>query len=360
MHQTIYIYYPRGLETGGPEALHQLCDSLRRHGQNAFLVPIRATRSLRRVADYSVYDAPEAEAVADSPENAVVVPETPVPGMPAIRSATVYKWWLSVNNSSSEWMSVRRRELRTGLPDDPLVVVGVAPFAKALLLQSEIRERRKFPSEVVHLTQSQYAWSAVYEKTRLPPTMLSDYTSHSAATHFSTTREPRVAFYPTKSGRLARRVAARLPEVEFVPIKDMSREQVGATLGSCAVFLDLGAHPGKDRMPREAALADAVVVAARRGSASYHVDMPIPLEHKVFSDGKIVEHAASTLRAVLADFPAARSRQEPYRAAIRAERDMFDSQVRRIFVDGTLGSDATADKVLFDAERVRRAPRSDS
>lgn len=94
---TVYVYYPRGLATGGPEALHQLVDSLRRQNQPAFLVPIPGTESAPRAERYDQYDAPEASAAGDTPGDIVVVPETQALLLKPLRKARGYVWWLSID-----------------------------------------------------------------------------------------------------------------------------------------------------------------------------------------------------------------------------------------------------------------------
>ncbi len=42
------------------------------------------------------------------------------------------------------------------------------------------------------------------------------------------------------------------------------------------VYIDFGNHPGKDRIPREAALCGYCVVTNRSGSARNSIDVPIP------------------------------------------------------------------------------------
>ena len=61
----------------------------------------------------------------------------------------------------------------------------------------------------------------------------------------------------------------------------MTRSEVVSTLQGCGIYLDLGHHPGKDRMPREAALSGALTVVARRGSGAFFADVPVPWEHKI-------------------------------------------------------------------------------
>ena len=46
------------------------------------------------------------------------------------------------------------------------------------------------------------------------------------------------------------------------------------------VYLDFGYHPGKDRMPREAALFNNCIITNKKGSAKNKLDIPINDKYK--------------------------------------------------------------------------------
>ena len=56
-------------------------------------------------------------------------------------------------------------------------------------------------------------------------------------------------------------------DVDFVPIRDMNKAQVRDALFGARLYIDFGHHPGKDRVPREAAVAGAVVLLREAGAA---------------------------------------------------------------------------------------------
>jgi len=329
-HDTVYVLYPRGLKTGGPEALHQLVDSLRRQGQEAYLVPTADSADAPRVADYAKYDAPEADFV-DDPRSAVVVPEVWMAALAGAQRATRYCWWLSIDNAAQFAADWRDRD-----PWRPISHFQ-PPEASAPIDWELFRG-------VEHLTQSHYAWSYLFTRTGLTGSMVSDYTDRD---RFAGPLSPvgsrgrTVAYNPVKSGLIVETLAMICPDVTFVPLQDMSAGQIARTLGDCAVYLDLGHHPGKDRLPREAALAGAVVLVGRRGAAAYHADVPLPAEHRLLASVSMVEDAADAVRAVLADPAPHFEAQESYRELVRDERAVFDAQVRAVLVDGRVGDDGT-------------------
>ncbi|TQK69585.1 hypothetical protein [Nocardioides sp. SLBN-35] len=330
-HDRVYVYYPRGLRTGGPEALHQLVDSLRRQGEDAFLVAVPGSEDAERVAEYAHYDAPEAE-VRDVAGAAVVLPEVWFTSLSVFEHATPYCWWLSIDNApvfSTDWQ----------YRDPWRPVTRHTPPTEGPGLDIALGRR------VHNLTQSHYAWAYLFTRLGACGSMLSDHTDPAPYDALDLVapgdRGPTVAYNPAKADLVTEVLAGLLPEVTFVPLAGLTRPELAATLASSAVYLDLGFHPGKDRLPREAALAGATVVVARRGAGAYHADTPLPAEHRLLPTEDMVERAADTVRAILADPETHHAQQKDYREQVRGERVRFDEQVRRIFVEGRLGEDGS-------------------
>ncbi len=330
-HETIYVYYPRGLRTGGPEALHQLVDSLRRQGENAFLVPVPTTENAERVSEYAHYDAPEA-AIRDVAGAAVVLPEVWFTSLEVFEHATPYCWWLSVDNAAVFATDWQYRDPWRPVTRNP-------PSTEGTPLDIALGRR------VRNLTQSHYAWSYLFTRLGTSGSMLSDHTDPAPYDAIELTspgeRGRTVAFNPTKSDLITEVLAGLCPDVTFVPLTGLSRPELAATLASTAIYLDLGFHPGKDRLPREAALAGATVVVARRGAGAFHVDTPLPAAHRILPNEDMVERAADLVRAILDDPITHHAQQKDYREQVRGEKVRFDEQVRRIFVEGRLGDDGT-------------------
>lgn len=336
----IFVLYHKGLRTGGPEALHQLVDMLRELGQDAYLVPHRHTVHNDRVEQYNVYDAPEAPEIIDAPQNVVVYPETYVYEMSGVKLARRMCWWLSIDNSLT-FMAERmwHRSAATRLEKARQVAMPYARMWKNRVNPGMLRRDR----DVVHLVQSSYAWAFVATRFDVVPSLVSDYTPN--AEFQGTVEPPRnrhlVTYNPAKGGDIIEAVKAQCPSsIEWRPIVGMTRAEVVATLQGCGVYLDLGHHPGKDRMPREAALSGALSVVARRGSGAFYADVPVPWEHKITPGDDEVMTAAAMLPELISNFEVEVAKQDSYRATILNERSRFKSEVEDVFVKGRLGKDA--------------------
>lgn len=336
----IFVLYHRGLRTGGPEALHQLVSTLRELGQDAYLVAHPTTANADRVADYAAYDAPEAEAIEDAAGNIVVVPETFIEEVFIYKHAKKMIWWLSIDNALT-FMGERLWQRTTGglpakiretwVPFLRMLKHGDTPF--------QMRQRR----DITHLVQSSYAWSFVASRLNTVPSLLSDFTPQGEfGPADEAKRNPRLVTYnPAKGTHIIEAVKKVCgPSIEWLPIQGMTRSEVVSALQTCAIYLDLGHHPGKDRMPREAALSGALALVVRRGSGAYFADVPIPWEHKVMPDDTEVSTTAAALPRLMENLSEEIRKQDVYRSAIMAERDRFRQEVADIFINNRLGKDA--------------------
>lgn len=337
---TIFVLYHKGLRTGGPEALHQLVDMLRELGQDAFLVPHPHTARNPRVEQYNIYDAPEAPEIVDAPGNTVVFPETYVFEMSKVKHARRMCWWLSIDNSLTFMAERMWHRNQAGL----LKKAREAAFPYARMWKNRVNpESLRKDRDVVHLVQSSYAWAFIATRLDVVPSLISDYTPTDEFQGTTALQRNRnmVTYNPAKGGHIIEAVKAQCPpSLEWRPIVGMTRAEVVETLQGCGVYLDLGHHPGKDRMPREATLSGALTVVARRGSGAFYADVPIPWEHKITPGDEEVATAVGMLPRLIENFDAEVAKQDTYRATILNERSRFKREVEDVFVNGRLGKDA--------------------
>jgi hypothetical protein len=301
--RTVYVYVLRGQRSGGLEALHQLAHELTAQGVTARLVASPESRGLPEEPAYSHYGCTYADAVPDSPDTVLVVPEVAISflaGFPRSRHAV---WWLSVDFG------------------EPYTDHG----------SSETEELRRLVRGADNLTQSEYARVEIARREGVATHMLSDYTVLAAGSgRLDDDRGGSVCFNPLRGARLTGLVRARAPHLDWRPVEGLSRSGVDDLLRRTTVYLDLGFHPGKDRIPREAALAGCVVVVGRAGSAAYDEDVPLPAGYKVDVDrapAEVADDVAARLTRIVADPAPHRAAQHGYVDAIGRERETFRQEV---------------------------------
>jgi hypothetical protein len=341
--KAIHVLYPRGLRTGGPEALHQLVHTLRGLGQEAYLTPLPRTAGTPRVTEYAHYDAPE-RPFEDAAEVALLAPETNVADMRPARKATRICWWLSIDSSPFFFARRERVYRHSYSPADRLTHAAFM----GLSVVHRLGTHRRSWLGMLHLAQSHYAWHYLYSHLDLTPSLVTDYTPTAELDDIPrnpvTERGRTVAYNPRKGGWVVDELRRRGTPYDFVPIQNMSRAEALRTLCESAVYLDAGHHPGKDRMPREAALAGALTLVGRRGSGANSLDVPLPWEHKFDMTGDVAAHAAARLDEVFSDLGGHKERQSAYEPFVRGEQERFRREVAAFFVEGKYGSDLPGDR----------------
>lgn len=314
----IFVVAPSGGVTGGPELLHQLVYTLRNQGQEAYISYFPFDGEQVCPEPYKKYGV-IAVPVEDSPENAVIVPEVYTGLAKRFKKAKSIVWWLSVDNYSYQgglgrlWFTRRLWELKHSLKGNRA---------------SCIASLRKYE----HLTQSHYAREFL-KKRGIASLMLSDFLNDE---HFGLNQEiklKQIAFNPVKGYRTTKRLIELNPDIKFVPIKGLTPAGVKQLLESSMIYIDFGHHPGKDRMPREAAMAGCCVITGKQGAAAFYEDVAISDEYKL--DESAPEFYESFRQCVLKtfdDFDAATERFAAYRERIASEKSVFESQAKTLFI----------------------------
>jgi len=301
------IICPGGFITGGPEALHQLCHHLNQvPGVEAWMHYIGGFDE-RLVDEYwSRYDVQAVPSPASDGASLIIPSNVDPRGYEASRGGSKWLWWLA-----------GKRTL-------PLEALG----------------------DCHHAFQSHYA-RRLLERLGYGGLMLTDYVRDTFDAGAPVgAKEDLIAYNGTKSALHMTRIRLSWPQLPCVPIRGMSHDRVRAVLERAKVYVDFGPHPGRDRMPREAALLGCVVFTNRDGAAGVHEDVPLPEELKV--DTADIRLAARRVRDALGAYERLHAALEPYRQWIRAQRDTFAAEARAL---------ALADPPPpepWDAERMAR------
>jgi hypothetical protein len=333
VYDDVLIFCPE-VKTGGPEALHQLGYRIACHGGTAHMVyyapfsRIEVEDGILRChaaaspmpAHFARYRPQVLTEARLGPNTLIIFPE-PLSHFAAKVDVAYQRalWWLSLDN---------------GLPQNP----GLA--------EDEYRRLFFADPRLVHFYQSDYARDYLRQNRSVRYHSLSDYTDPDFV-HRSLiasenpairTRANTICFFPNKGAELAARFvdarAALPPDVEFVAIRDMTKAQVRDTLFGARLYIDFGHHPGKDRVPREAAVAGAVVLLRAAGAANYFLDHPLPAEY-LFTDDEVASGALHSKVAMILDDPDRHfANQRYYRDAILLEQERFDLEVRTFFFSG--------------------------
>lgn len=332
----IFIVVPSNVVTGGVELCHQFVDVLNRDSKRAFIIytpfhrywetprwPPPGDRPAETPEPYQRYNVHAARLQDVEPGSIVVLPEVFAALIKRFPKAEVYFWWMSVDNFFASAGHTLMGRL--------LGAQGVAKMQLRLLQRHVTR----------HMYQSDYARMFLESVSLEPTTRLSDCLANeyvqAIASPPGSPREDILVYNPAKGLQRTKLILRALnesgrPIPNVVPLKGMSPDQVRSLLGRAKVYIDFGNHPGKDRIPREAAALGACILVNQRGSAANSVDMPIPEEFKI--DDRIPGFerlAANKIHILMDEFERQQTRFNPYRQSIAQEPASFLDDVHAIF-----------------------------
>lgn len=313
-YNKIIVCSPNAI-SGGPELLHQLVDALRDLGRNAFICYYPFQIKHECPAPYKIYNSPQTK-IEDSAENLIILPETATLIAKSIKKANISIWWLSVDNYF-HW------ERNSHLTD------FIRTYSTLINWRLPLFKLRKYH----HYAQSFYA-KEFLQKNNINPDVLTDYISN-AHTNHKTNPPPKkniITFNPAKGLTKTTKLKEKYPDFDFVPIKNLNTTQVRDLLTSAKIYMDFGHHPGKDRLPREAALAGCCIITGVCGSAQFYEDIPIPKEYKLNdkSDSYLLNFRHIATR-IFENFNTCSKDFDQYRSIIKNEPSQFKLQVESIF-----------------------------
>jgi hypothetical protein len=319
----IYVACPANVATGGPELLHQLVYKLNKFGINAYMYYYYTIKGVNPVhPEYRIYNNEYVDYIDDNSNNIIIVPEVKTELINKYKNIQKVIWWLSVDNYVK---SVTPQNIRDKIKRlIKLVLFNIKPY--------------KFDdNNVYHLVQSEYArqflLSNGIEENKIA--YLSDYINPLFIQNARNSQIPKeniVAYNPKKGYEFTKKIIKNNKySFKFVPIVNMTRQQVAELLLRSKVYIDFRNHPGKDRIPREAAICNCCVIVGKRGSAKYHEDVPISEEFKFDIDECYINDILDKINDCMINYDDNIRKFEEYRKFILSEESRFEQDIRKIF-----------------------------
>jgi hypothetical protein len=320
----VYIACPGNFATGGTELMHQLAYKLKINNIKSKIYYYSHKKDKNPTPpEYDIYEPDYTYKIEDKEKNLLIVPE--------IKAGMVYNyhairpviWWLSVDNylrntycSQASWP----RKIRLFLQRNRFFI--------------DRRPRKK----IYHLYQSKYARqfllkNNISEKNMHP---LSDYLNpifiQQAQSNRKSTRKNVILYNPKKGYAFTRKVMEYAPELTWIPLENKKPCEIAELCSESKLYVDFGGHPGKDRLPREAAINKCIILTSRNGSAAYYEDIPIPEQYKFATTVDNIPKIVSVIRSILIEYDKFMVDFNYYRDDIVKQESMFERDIARLFV----------------------------
>jgi hypothetical protein len=353
------LYTPRGVKTGGPEALHQLHHAIKTLGYESYLLPTWGTSTKKVVLEYDIYNPIYINWRDLNRDDILIIPEyfKKIPCYLSKRIGAIAYWWLSVDNSpfadqTSEIKSPNiswtirlesvERQRKLSIRKFKNIPNFIKFETKILMFKVKQNIYEKISSEIVlntclHIFQSHYAREFVFSNLQFNGLMVSDYTRELPTRPIKESMQIQkvkkggftVAYNSSKG--LANILALKnyLPqEIVLVPLQGLTHQQLINTFEKVDLYLDLGNLPGKDRLPREAILSGCPVMVSKLGAGQNLLDFPTSNEYKLDIGTIKPTECAQRIIAILELGKLENlKRQETFLQSVLNEKEIFYTEV---------------------------------
>lgn len=320
-YKKILVVCPAGAVTGGPEALHQLVDHMQKLGLPAYIVYLPFDREAQAPAPYQHYVTPT-HRYEDEVGNLIIFPEVYPMMAKKVKKADAALWWLSLENF------LERRhvsKIRDKLRYWKRVIKGARPMRGAKDLKGLLHF-----SQTEHSTQ--YLRSCGIEPIPLIDSINEGFLTDQYIREIAHKKDI-VLYNPTKGAKVTQALIKAYPQYQFVPLRGLNRDQLTEHFYGAKVYIDFGHHPGRDRMPREAAMHGCCLISGLLGSAGNDVDLPIPKKYKLNSDADdFISRFGELVGDIFQNFPMHFQEFDAYRKWLQNEPRVFRQQIADYFI----------------------------
>lgn len=316
----ILVVCPANMVTGGPEALHQLVHHMRAMNLPAYMVYTPFGQSAKTPAPYQKYQVEQAS-YEDVPDICIIFPEIYPMEALKVRYAKAALWWLSLDNFLERKNASKLRDRYH--------------FLRAILRGKRPIRGAKSLKRLIHLSQTEHATRYLrtcgIEPLPLIDSINEQFLNDNYRQHL-THKKNLILYNPTKGKAITSQLIRALPQYQFLPLKGYSPDALSEVLYSAKLYIEFGQHPGRDRLPREAAMHGCCIITHPVGSAANSIDVPIPEHYKIdSSSADFLERLHILIEDIFQNFPKRTEEFEPYRTYLKNEPTIFKAQISSIF-----------------------------
>lgn len=339
----IYIFAPAGIITGGVELLHQLCDVLNSSGKKSYIVYYGAKPHVIP-SDYKKYNLKviEDDKISDIADNIIIVPETNLKLLNIYKNIKAIVWWMSVDNyyaaMQANCIDSFLYELHFSFKAGILSFFKKIFFIKKIPTYSlkKIRENNQI---IYNAYQSEYAKFFLNKHGIKNIVPLSDYINDDYVFNSKVLSNKKniIIYNPKKGLKFTKCLIKAASDLDWIPIQNMTRSDVKEIMLKAKVYIDFGHFPGKDRMPREAAMCGCCVITGKLGASGFEEDLPIdPDKYKFGRNKKNIPKIINCIRMILDNYEKEINNFVKYRNVIASEKEKFYTDVNMLFGDTNL------------------------
>ena len=333
----VFVTCPAYLATGGTELLHQLVYKLiNNYKIEAYIFYPNVQKELGDCPTPSKFvkyiGNNWVEKLEDSPNQILIIPETTPHIIDKYNKTELWIWWLSVDNfflnlgTGISYKTYIKPNLKWKL----IKLFNLKPYKKLNKVLNTLSNKQNIK---LHLYQSEYANLFLQKLGVQHINSLSDYINQCLINKLGDKTDDRlnqVLYNPAKGFEITSQLIKSFPKIKWVPIVKMTSEEISKLMASSKIYIDFGSHPGKDRLPREAALNGCCIIVNKEGAANNKEDINIPEKFKISNPIKEQDRIILLIKEIFEDYNNHYLQFEDYRIKIKKEESTFEIEVKQI------------------------------
>ena len=231
---------PANCATGGPEAIHAFVSELNKaRGVHARIWYRNITAPDPMPEEYKKYKCEYVTELPEGFDGVLIVPEIWANSLTGY-NCTKAIYWLGIDAYAS-W----NQERGAFLEDESIIHIAQSEYAYDFLKRLHVKRLYKCVDVVNDDFYAEYDEQP---------------------------RDDVVLYNPAKSTPFMEQLMRSCDGVTFKPIRNMTRSEVIDAMRHAKLYVDFGEFPGRERIPREAALCGCCLITSRIGSAVYMED----------------------------------------------------------------------------------------
>ena len=345
----VFVLAPANTFTGGPELLHQVAADIKETFRvNVKMVYLPILQSNPVHSNFKKYKLDYSSFIDDDEKNILIIPEPYHFLEHSLKYKKIKKilWWLSVDNYfgykfrhnyNKFFRSIIKipfniLKILNKLSDYTFGIYTYHDYLKFIYSFSNLQKFKELKQIHLHLSQSKYAYD--YLKANFKNLkFLSDYQRDEILKNSKKIKKTKknLICYSSKSNEFIE-IIKKTYNFKMIKLSGFNTKQMINIYKKTKVYLDFGYHPGKDRMPREAALFNNCIITNKKGSAKNKFDVPINEKFKFEEKKMNLEKISKTILNIFKNYQKELKYFKKYKRTILNEKKYFNKDLKKIFV----------------------------
>lgn len=138
-------------------------------------------------------------------------------------------------------------------------------------------------------------------------------------------------------------------DLKLIPLIGLNSHQIRDLLYRAKVYIDFGWHAGRDRMPREAALCNCIVVTNKLGAANNDIDIPVDPIFKLNS--LEIDKNTLTIKNFMMDYERLIPMFDTYKNWVKLDKDRFINETKNFVLCCENESDYTFNTIDVNLDK---------